>query len=82
MNAPAREFLVIWNAQGQLIMSTVHTSIDETITALEWLRLAYASETLGGIDEEDLDKDLNEYLDGPQVWIEAVLHGPVKFVDV
>jgi hypothetical protein len=81
MNAPAREFLVIWNAQGQLIMSAVHTPTDD-LTILEWLRLAYASETLGGIDEEDLDQDLNEYLDGPLVWIEAVLHGPVKFVDV
>lgn len=82
MNAPAREFLVIWNAQGQLMLSAVHTPTDD-LTILEWLRLAYAAETLfGGIDEDDLDQNLNEYLDGPLVWIEAVLHGPVKFVDI
>lgn len=80
MNAPAREFLVIWNAQGQLIMSAVHTPTDD-LTILEWLRLAYATEN-DGVEDEDLDEELDEYLDGPLVWIEAVLHGPVKFVDV
>lgn len=80
MNAPAREFLVIWNAQGQLIMSAVHTPTDD-LTILEWLRLAYAAEN-DGVEDENLDEELDDYLDGPLVWIEAVLHGPVKFVDV
>lgn len=80
MNAPAREFLVIWNAQGQLIMSAVHTPTDD-LTILEWLRLAYAAEN-DGVKDENLDEELDDYLDGPLVWIEAVLHGPVKFVDV
>jgi hypothetical protein len=79
MNDQAKEFFVIWTAQGQLIMSAVHSPTDD-LTILEWLRLAYFSESVECAGEPNDDDDLDDYLEGPLVNLDAVLYGPVAFV--